>query len=291
MRARCERAQRVPERVAGQPRHQQLIMTIYGLYARDEGGSLPVSSLVRMMRDLGVEDAGVRSSVSRMKRRGILQSRRENGVATYALSARSLELIIEGDARIYFRQRANAVDPWLLLVFSVPEAERGKRHTLRSQLTRMGFGAVAPGVWVAPGSLYAETQNRLKRLGLSSYVDLFTVDRLDREQLAEKIGQWWDLSSLEELYRQFVQAYQPVRTVWSGAPVAGPDSVLQANAFGDYIPMFTQWRRMPFLDPGLPLEFLPQKWDGLVAEELFSDLHRVLGPLAREHVHGIIHPQ
>lgn len=279
------------ERLAGQPRHQQLIMTIYGLYARDEGGSLPVASLVRMLGDLGVEDAGVRSSVSRMKHRGILESRRENGVATYALSARSLELIIEGDARIYCRQRARATDSWLLLVFSVPEAERGKRHTLRSQLTRMGFGAVAPGVWVAPVSLYAETQNRLIRLNLFPYVDLFTVDHLDPEQLAEKIGQWWDLSSLEELYRQFVQLYQPMRALWQESPGAESGASLRATAFGDYIPMFTQWRRMPFLDPGLPLEFLPENWDGLIAERLFSELHGILGPLAREHVQSIIHPQ
>lgn len=268
-------------------------MTIYGLYARDEGGSLPVACLVRMLGDLGVEDAGVRSSVSRMKRRGILESRRENGVATYALSAQSLELIIEGDARIYSRQRAKSTDPWLLLVFSVPEAERGKRHTLRSQLTRMGFGAVAPGVWVAPKSLFAETQNRLTRLKLSPYVDLFTVDRLAPEQLAEKIGQWWDLSSLEELYREFVQQYEPMRAAWqeAGEPTSHPDAALRAKAFGDYIPMFTQWRRMPFLDPGLPLEFLPKNWDGLIAEGLFSDLHRILGPLAREHVREIIHPK
>lgn len=282
------------EHLAGQPRHQQLIMTIYGLYARDEGGSLPVASLVRMLGDLGVEDAGVRSSVSRMKRRGILESRRENGVATYALSARSLELIVEGDARIYSRQRAKAADPWLLLVFSVPEAERGKRHTLRSQLTRMGFGAVAPGVWVAPGGLYSETQNRLMRLDLSPYVDLFTVDRLAPEQLAEKIGHWWDLSSLEELYRQFVKLYQPMRATWQQSPAtrgARHDPALRAKAFSDYIPMFTQWRRMPFLDPGLPLEFLPENWDGLVAEQLFSQLHGILGPLAREHVQSIIHPR
>lgn len=274
-------------------------MTIYGLYARDEGGSLPVASLVKMLGDLGVEDAGVRSSVSRMKRRGILESRRENGVATYALSAQSLELIIEGDARIYSRQRAKSTDRWLLLVFSVPEAERGKRHTLRSQLTRMGFGAVAPGVWVAPEGLVAETRNRLTRLKLSAYVDLFTVDRLAPEQLAEKIGQWWDLSSLEELYQQFVRQYQPMRAAWQESSEAAahpdaqkqPDAQLRAKAFGDYIPMFTQWRRMPFLDPGLPLEFLPKNWDGLIAEGLFSDLHGILGPLAREHVHGIIHPK
>ena len=197
-----------------QPRHQQLIMTIYGLYAREEGGAIPVAALIRMLGDLGIEEAGVRSSVSRMKRRGTLESRRGSGVAEYALSARSLEIIVEGDARIYSRQRANATDPWLLIVFSVPEAERGKRHTLRSQLTRMGFGAVSPGVWIAPASLFSETKNRLHRLGLAPYVDLFSVDHLTPEQLGDKINQWWDLDSLDRLYREFVEKYEPLQEKW-----------------------------------------------------------------------------
>jgi phenylacetic acid degradation operon negative regulatory protein len=267
-------------------------MTIYGLYAREEGGAIPVAALIRMLGDLGIEEAGVRSSVSRMKRRGTLESRRGSGVAEYALSARSLEIIIDGDARIYSRQRSNATDPWLLIVFSVPEAERGKRHTLRSQLTRMGFGAVEPGVWIAPASLFSETKNRLYRLGLAPYVDFFSVDHLTPEQLGNKISQWWDLDSLDSLYLEFVEKYEPLQDKWrlqAGRGHGSPE--LYEAAFSDYIYMFTAWRRMPFLDPGLPLEFLPNDWSGLVAERLFSTLHTALGPLAHEHVREIIHPR
>ena len=267
-------------------------MTICGLYAREEGGAIPVAALIRMLGDLGLEEAGVRSSVSRMKRRGTLESRRGSGVAEYALSARSLEIIVEGDARIYSRQRANVTDPWLLIVFSIPEAERGNRHTLRSQLTHMGFGAVAPGVWIAPASLFSETKNRLHRLGLAPYVDLFSVDHLTLEQLGDKISQWWDLDSLDSLYREFVERYEPMQNEWRQRAGQGPQSPeVHEAAFSDYIYMFTAWRRMPFLDPGLPLEFLPKGWSGLVAERLFSTLHTALGPLAHEHVREIIHPR
>ena len=269
-------------------------MTIYGLYARDEGGALPVASLITMLADLGIEETGVRSSVSRMKRRGVLESRRAGNVATYALSARSLGLIREGDARIYSRKRAKSTDQWLLLVFSVPESERRKRHTLRSQLTRMGFGSVAPGVWIAPGSLFTETENRLAGLNLMPYVELFKVDRLAQNQLVENIGRWWDLNSLEDLYQEFIDHYLPLREKWQQekerlAINRGP--ALTVAAFKDYIYMFTAWRRMPFLDPGLPVECLPENWDGVVAEQLFYELHALLGPLAREYVQQVIHPR
>ena len=59
----------------GQPR--ALIVTIYGLYARETGGWLSVAALIRLMAELGVDEAAVRSSISRLKQRGILEPRRQ----------------------------------------------------------------------------------------------------------------------------------------------------------------------------------------------------------------------
>ena len=136
----------------GDAQPRELIVTIYGLYARAEHNWLSVASLVRLMADLGVDGPAVRSSVSRLKRRDTLRSLRLDGAAGYALSPSSLEVLREGDARIFDRRRATLEDGWVLVVFSVPERERDKRHELRTWLTRLGFGTAAPGVWVAPGT-------------------------------------------------------------------------------------------------------------------------------------------
>ena len=48
----------------GEPQPRRLIITIYGLYGRDEHNWLSVASLVRLMSDLGVDGQSVRSSVS-----------------------------------------------------------------------------------------------------------------------------------------------------------------------------------------------------------------------------------
>src|SRR5262245_34678883 len=102
------------------------------------------------MADLGVDSAAVRSSVSRLKKRGVLDAVRRDGQAGYALSSSALEVLKEGDTRIWSRPRSTPADGWLVLVFSVPEAERERRHALRSLLISLGFGTAAPGVWVAP---------------------------------------------------------------------------------------------------------------------------------------------
>src|SRR4051795_10763743 len=157
----------------GEPAPRQLILTLYGLYARDEHNWLAVSAVVRLMGDLGVDSAGVRSSVSRLKRRGVLHPLRLDDAAGYALSDRALDVLREGDQRIFNRPRAVLSDGLVMVVFSIPEPEREKRHRLRNTLTGMGFGTAAPGVWVAPGLLHDEVARTLDRHGLAPYVDLF----------------------------------------------------------------------------------------------------------------------
>jgi len=154
-------AEAAPDGRSAQPR--ALIVTICGLYAREAGGWLSVAALIRMMAELGVDEAAVRSAISRLKRRGVLEPRRRGGAAGYALSERGREILAEGDRRIFGRPRARLADGWLVAVFSVPESERGRRHALRSRLAWLGFGIVSAGVWIAPAHLAAETTDVLAR--------------------------------------------------------------------------------------------------------------------------------
>jgi len=265
-----------------QPR--ALIVTIYGLYARGAGGWLSVAALIRLMAGLGVDEPAVRSSISRLKQRGVLEPRRAGGAAGYALSRRGRDILAEGDQRIFGRPRARAADGWLLAVFSVPEPQRRRRHALRSRLTWLGFGTVSAGVWIAPGQLAGETAGVLERGGLSGYVSLFRADYLAFGDLREQVGRWWDLDRLQSLYQAFLDSAAPVLARWDGAGPAGPAG---GDAFADYVRALTAWRRLPFLDPGLPAELLPAGWNGLRADAAFAALRERLAGPARAHVLGV----
>ena len=258
-----------------QPR--QLIVTVYGLYSRDAGGWMSVASLVSLLGDLGVDEPAVRSSISRLKRRGILVARRAGGAAGYELSEGAQAILREGDHRIFRRERARLGDGWLLAVFSVPEAERHQRHVLRSELSRLGFGTAAPGVWIAPAYLHEATADMLARLGLTGYADLFRADHLAFGDLAAKVRQWWDLDRTERLACDFVTAYEPMLRGWAGRRAASRPH----EAFADYIRVLTDWRRLPYLDPGLPAELHPPRWAGAQAAGIFFTLQsRLAGPAA-----------
>jgi phenylacetic acid degradation operon negative regulatory protein len=273
---------------AARPRH--LIVTVYGLYGRSDHGWLPIAALIRLLADLAVDEAAVRSAISRLKRRGILQARRHEGQAGYELSAEAREILREGDARIFRRGRATLADGWLLAVFSVPESERHRRHVLRSELTRLGFGMAAPGVWIVPAHRDDATADVLRRLGLDAYADLFRADHLAFGDVAEKVRQWWDLDELQRQYEQFLRAHEPALRRWQhdsrGTSSEGADG--SRAAFADYLRALTDWRRLPYLDPGLPAELLPDGWIGIRAAETFFALSSLLSEPARAYVEQVM---
>lgn len=268
---------------AVQPR--PLIVTVYGAYARETGGWLSVRLLVRLLAELGVDEAAVRSSVSRLKRRGLLEQERRGNAVGYVLSAPAREILAAGDRRIFRTDRAALADGWVLVVFSVPESQRASRHVLRSQLAAIGLGTVASGVWIGPARLAGDVRHALERLGLTGYADVFTADHVAFGDPRERVARWWDLASLEAQYETYVQDWSPVLASWRRRRAVQP-----AAAFCDYVGTLTDWRRLPYLDPGLPAEVLPARWEGTRAADVFFGLRERLEDAAHDHVRALQRP-
>lgn len=256
-----------------------LIVTVYGLYARQSGGWMSVASLVELLARCDVDEPSVRSAVFRLKGSGLLLAARHGGVAGYGLSDEMRVILDEGDRRIFERRRATMADGWLLAVFSVPESHRHHRHQLRSQLTRLGFGTVAAGVWIAPAHVLEETRAVLTRHGLDHYVELFDASQLAFSDPAGLVARCWDLGRLDEQYREFLARQEPVLAGYRRRRRIDP-----GQAFTNYVGALTQWRRLPFLDPGLPEAVLPDGWNGIRAADTFFSLRDRLAEPAAEFV-------
>lgn len=258
-----------------QPRH--LIVTVYGLYGRAAGGWLSVSSLIRLLADLDVDSAAVRSSISRLKRRGMLTADRRDDLAGYRLSDEAMAILREGDSRIFRRRETTLADGWLLVIFSVPESHRHLRHVLRSELTKLGFGMVAPGAWIAPAHLGDTTEQVLQRHALDEYAELFLASHRAFGDIGQKAGSWWNLAGLERRYAEFVASHADAAAAASGR-----------EAFTRYVRILTDWRRLSYIDPGLPAELLPSRWAGTEAAELFFAVRARLDEPARQYAQRLI---
>lgn len=251
---------------------RSLIVTVYGLYARDSGGALPVAGLIRLMSSLGVDEPAVRSAVSRLKRRGVIEPARVADSAGYALTGWGRTVLEEGDRRIFGHPEASVSDGWVLCVFSVPESQRTKRHTLRSKLTWLGFGVASSGVWIAPAHVADTAAETLRRAGLDGYASLFRSDHLGPADLRKEIARWWDLDALRAMYDEWIAAHSPDSTMDPG------------DAFARWVTAVDAWRRLPYLDPGLPADLLPEDWPAPRAVDLFERLRSGLSEAAALHV-------
>ena len=271
----------------GGRRPKTLILDIFGAYVVKIGGWIAVSDLVDVMGLLDVDEQAVRSAVSRMTRRGLLSMERREGQRGYTPTPEALELLAEGDRRVFSSMEPAVVaDGWVLVSFSMPEADRDKRHALRARLMWLGLGNMAAGVWIGPSRIHDELVDAVRRLGLEQYVDVFTGDHRGFGDLTSLVERSWDLDALRVLYEYFLRANTPVRTMVRRARGA----VDAERAFVRYTLAVHEWRKLPFLDPGLPVELLPAGWPGRAASDLFVELRSTLEPIAlafvRNRVNG-----
>ncbi|MGP3683808.1 PaaX family transcriptional regulator [Streptomyces sp. IBSNAI002] len=263
-------------------RPSSLINTVYGAFLRRLGGWISIADLITLMAELDVDGPAVRSAISRLKKRGVLEPERR-GATGYRLGPAVHPVFDEGDRRIFASlEPADLADGWAMAVFSVPESERSHRYQLRTRLTWLGFGNIAPGVWLAPGRLLDDARGMLERLGLSDYVHLFAAEYAAFSDLPDTVSSWWDFPAIQTQYAAFTDTYAPV----AAGLAAGPDPD-PAQAFRHYVPLLTQWRRLPYLDPGLPTELLPGDWNAVAARQVFQQLHTVLLEPSLRHVQDV----
>jgi phenylacetic acid degradation operon negative regulatory protein len=257
----------VPIGISLERRSKSLILDLFGAYARPLGNWFAVADLVTLMGVLGVEERPVRSAVSRMRRTGLLDARARDGVRGYSLAPGAMPMMERGDRRIFStREPARLEEGWIVVVASVGEAVRDQRYQLRKRLTWLGFGNLAKGVWIAPRRTADELRAVLDQFGLTGYVEVFHSSYLGFGSLEAVVRRAWDLEWLRALYADFLAIARPML---STLDVESPSD---ERAFVDYTVVLHEWRRLPYLDPGLPREVLPPDWEGRTAADAFFAL-------------------
>lgn len=273
--------------------HQNILVTLYGLYGESTDNAFPVSSIVEMFAALGIKSQAIRSTISRLKSSGVLINERAGNESTYRLSAEILDGFRKDDQRIFAPSRSKSEDSLVLVIFSVPENERNRRYELRSELSSLGFGMVAGGVAVGPKLVFDQAKARLDARGLSKYVDYFRADYILPELMKDKVVQWWDLAALDQQYTDFLQLYVGRIGAWQQKLCESDldeaeSSDVEREAFAFYVPMLTRWRHFPYRDPNLPFEYLPDGWKAPQAKKTFLSLHDLLSPYAENYAHDLL---
>lgn len=136
----------------GTPRPQSLMLSFFGIHALGREVAVSAGSLIDVFGQAGITEEAVRSTLTRMVKRGLLERHRRGRKTYFGPTPRAGGVLQDGHDRIW---RTGAVNrdwdgTWTLVGFSLPEAWRRERHDLRSRLVWNGAAALSSGGFVAP---------------------------------------------------------------------------------------------------------------------------------------------
>lgn len=256
-----------------------LVRTIVGLYLRELGGWISAPHLISLMDTLGTTPQVTRTAISRLKKKGILDPHARAGESGFALTATGRGILARGDRRIFEPRSMASDDNWCILSYSIPEAQRERRHQLRKYLQGIGGGLMAPGLWIFPDYLRAEVWEILRVLDLKNQATLIVSNTLEFTGTPQAVAAiWWDLQSLDALHRSFLA---------QNGKAADSSKSNPADSFATYVRAIDSWRTIPYIDPGLPQAFLPEDWPGRASSELFLGIQSGHASAARSYMESL----
>lgn len=247
-------------------RNRTVLVTFLGAVVRQMGGWMPTTGTIELMGQCGIDPNSARTSIFRLKKRGWLESQAASHQRGYCLTSLAADALAAGDAVIWHaRKPADLADGWCIVHFSVPESARARRHQLRSHLAALGFGNIGTAVWIAPARMRPAAELAVAELGLGQYSAVFVGDHVGGKDLDALIRDGWDLPAINQRYSDFLDRF-------ADEAAAGSEAADLRSAFSSYISVVDHWRRLPYRDPGLPPEVLPEGWAGPAAVEVFETL-------------------
>ena len=257
-----------PKTRAG-PSAKALLLTILGEFVLPRDGRAWTQSLVDGLATHGVGERNARQAIARTADQGFIESERVGRRARWCLTARGLELLTVGTARIYgFGTDGDEWDEhWLVVLCAVPEDQRAKRHHLRSRLAFAGFGFLTPTVAISPHSDREALANAVLRdLDLVGASAVFHAEAGSLTPARDLLSRAWDLDELAREYEAFVAAF------------GGRRPSTDDDRFAALVGLVHEWRRFPFVDPEIPERLLPRRWPGRRAKQTFDARHGDWGP-------------
>lgn len=254
-----------------------IIFSLYGQYVLPRGGEIWIGSLIRALAALDFSAGAVRALVSRMQRKGFLQSQRVGRRSFYRLTDLGLKNIRWGGDWAFGPPDDEWDGRWMVITYSIPEKHRGRRDALRRSLNWLRFGALAPGTWISPHPLSPEAESKLQSLDVWEYLEVFRAEHLGPSDPRALVTRAWpQLSALGDRYWAYVAEYGPVlRRFEAGILDDEQCFAARLRSLIDFITITLE-------DPALPSSFLPEDWPRPSAQLLFKELLQALtGPAKR----------
>jgi phenylacetic acid degradation operon negative regulatory protein len=274
---------RLPRRQEGNSA-QGLAATLVADYTLPTRAWLPSAAIVTLLVESGVTSGGARTAISRLARRGVLESSRDGRHSSYRLTKDAADELRAGGAWIArFGEGERAWDGyWTLVAFSLPEEQSALRRALRAQLRWLGFAPLYDGLWVSPDAPHPTVTKRLSAATFGA-MTVFRATQVDLEASGNRSPvQAWDIDAIARHYEDFDRQWRPMLPRVRRGQITGAAAVRARTKIMD------TYRHIPLLDPQLPIALLPPRWPRARARELFVAIYDGLAEPAERHVLAVV---
>jgi len=257
-----------------------LIITVYGDIVAPHGGSVWLGSLINLLEPLGLNDRLVRTTVSRLSKDNWLAATQVGRRSYYALTKSGQRRFDSATPRVYAGPRVEWDETWCSVI--LPASLKTQKDAVKKELGWLGFGQINTNVLIHPKPNIKAMQQTLEDLDVMNDVVIlsqadqqFTTD----EARAQMVNDCWKMDELAERYQDFLDIFQPVADEISNS--TRPD-LLSSTLLR--ILLVHEYRKILLRDPLLPLQLLPDNWQGTAAHQLCKDLYRQVLDDSEKHL-------
>jgi phenylacetic acid degradation operon negative regulatory protein len=277
-----DRSLRLPRRQSGSS-PQGLAVTLVADYTLRNDAWLPATALIALLGEFGVTNAAARMAISRLVRRGVLDSRRQGRYSSYRLTGQAAdELSVGGVGIADFAVEPESWDGfWTFVTFSMPKEESTQRSALRVYLRWRGYAPLYDGVWVSPQPLTPQERTDLAVVA-SGAITVIRAQHLSLDTESDRSPvEAWDIEAIAEHYEAFIRRWSALLPGIADGSVTGAEAVRARTEVMD------TYRRFPTIDPLLPTKLMPLGWPRGRAREVFVAVYDGLAGPAQEHVRAV----
>jgi len=150
---------------------------------------------------------------------------------------------------------------WRVVIFSVPEREKGYRLLFQSEIEQLGFKKFGRNVYISPHAFLTSAKRIAAKYALDPYCTFIEAIKIENQSYAvEKI---WHLDEINLKYKKFIATTKTTLKKYRQP----------------YWPFFAKQLESEFAslyreDPHLPEELLPKGWLGTDACQIFKKVLR-----------------
>ncbi|MCK5149234.1 hypothetical protein KAR48_20940 [bacterium] len=240
---------------------------IFGIMASLGQASYSGQSLRELTRPFGVSESSLRTNLSRMVQKRIIETCRNGRQVSYSFAAKG-ESIRSNIAKGFKSPDWEDWDEtWWGVLFSVPEIDKEQRHRIRTLLGVYRFVPLYAGIWICPAHQDDEIEERFSSIRMNPHCRLVRLQMLDLISRKDATRLW----KLDQVNSTFSAALNHLYKSDKEIKVLSPES-----AFVMHMKLGEQIVNALAVDPLLPAAFLPDDWLGDRLKTSFNEWSRMM---------------